>query len=196
MAQQFEWWRGFNLRFKGTGMCIDVSSATRANGTALQLYTCGGRNAAQRFETPTKLVNSIKFVSRATGVVLRSWSCATDCPTFGCGIWLNGANGVSIATASIPQDIGLLSCRSNLTSLQIANQRNLDGTLPESLGQLLALTFIDVASSGLVGPIPASLGNLEKLQTMHACCQKLNGTVSLALGLVLLPCIMLSRPSV
>jgi hypothetical protein len=85
---------------------------------------------------------------------------------------------VSIATASIPQDIGLLSCRSNITSLQIANQRNLDGTLPESLGQLLALTFIDVSSSGLVGPIPASLGNLERLQNLQACCQKLNGTVS------------------
>ena len=178
-AQQFEWWREYNLRFKGTNMCIDVASAKQADGTALQLYTCGGRNAAQRFEAPAKLVNSIQFVSRATGAVLRTWSCATNCNTNPCGIRFDGASGGSLAGASIPRDIGLLSCRSKLNYLQLVNQRNLlDGTLPESLGQLLALTMIDVQGSGLKGGIPASLGNLDKLEIMNACCQDLNGTVS------------------
>ena len=59
---------------------------------------------------------------------------------------------------------------------------NLNGTLPAEIGNLSALTSINLAHNSLSGSIPSELGNLSKLQSLTLGYNTLTGPIPATLG--------------
>ncbi|KAI8028777.1 Receptor-like protein EIX1 [Camellia lanceoleosa] len=79
----------------------------------------------------------------------------------------------------IPMSIERLSSLAILLDL---SYNHLNGTLPESLGQLAKLETLDLSYNHLNGTIPESLGQLAKLETLDLSYNHLNGTIPESLG--------------
>ncbi|XP_048127719.1 receptor-like protein 7 isoform X2 [Rhodamnia argentea] len=54
---------------------------------------------------------------------------------------------------------------------------NLDGPIPETLGDLKALYVLNLSNNGFSGPIPPSLGNLQQLESLDLSRNDLSGTI-------------------
>ena len=54
---------------------------------------------------------------------------------------------------------------------------NLNGTLPEAIGDLVNLQCLTLFKNELTGPIPASIGNLKQLKHLNVGLNKLTGTI-------------------
>lgn len=65
---------------------------------------------------------------------------------------------------------------SNLTSIDLSG-KNLAGTIPTSIGNLLHLQNLSLASNSLTGPIPNSMSAMHKLAHLDLSSNQLNGTV-------------------
>lgn len=54
---------------------------------------------------------------------------------------------------------------------------NLEGPMPDTLGDLKALYFLNLSNNALSGPIPSSLGNLRQLESLDLSWNNLNETI-------------------
>jgi hypothetical protein len=71
-----------------------------------------------------------------------------------------------------------VTCNANeqVTMLNL-NDAKLEGTIPESLGNVATLTHVYLASNSFQGPVPASVANLPNLQVIDLSFNKLNGSL-------------------
>ena len=77
----------------------------------------------------------------------------------------------------IPETLGQLN---NLQYLDLANNQ-LTGTIPETLGQLNSLRELNLANNQLTGEIPQALGQLNNLQYLNLIDNQLTGCIPSAL---------------
>lgn len=97
-----------------------------------------------------------------------AWAAATiaDAATWtGIGVTNGDVSSISIGQllGTIPNSIGLLT---SLTFLNLPYSPAITGPLPASIGQLTKLTYLSTYKSGFTGPLPASIGNLTQLQQL------------------------------
>jgi hypothetical protein len=59
---------------------------------------------------------------------------------------------------------------------------NMNGSIPEALGDLKQLQYLYLEGNGLEGSIPEALGDLEQLTILYLSWNRLNGTIPLRLG--------------
>ncbi|WP_297092238.1 C39 family peptidase [uncultured Draconibacterium sp.] len=62
------------------------------------------------------------------------------------------------------------------------DQNNLVGELPESIGNLSALQYLDLGGNQISGTLPASMGNLSSLEVFHIWWNQLSGNIPEELG--------------
>ena len=79
---------------------------------------------------------------------------------------------------SIPPELGQLSA---LTALEI-QENQLTGPIPPELGNLSDLDYIALHHNQLTGPIPSTFGNLTKLSWIHLGWNQLSGPLPPELG--------------
>ena len=81
-------------------------------------------------------------------------------------------------TGSIPAELG------NLTALSVLNLDNnkLTGSIPAELGNLTALSVLNLDNNKLTGSIPAELGNLTALSVLNLDNNTLTGSIPAELG--------------
>jgi len=96
-----------------------------------------------------------------------NWNTAAPLDTW-FGITTNG-NGCVIGIDLNPTD-------------DIAGSNNLSGTLPEELGDLQSLIWLDLAVGNLTGPIPASITTLADLQFLNIFSHDLTGEIPNNIG--------------
>lgn len=81
---------------------------------------------------------------------------------------------------SLPESIGNLT---NLTDLRIFRCGDqLTGPIPDSIGNLINLTYLALSSNGLDGIIPGSIGNLTNLTHLTLYRNKLEGKIPDLIG--------------
>lgn len=54
---------------------------------------------------------------------------------------------------------------------------NLEGQIPDTLGDLKALYFLNLSKNGFSGPIPSTLANLQQLESLDLSWNDLNGVI-------------------
>ena len=64
-----------------------------------------------------------------------------------------------------------------VTEISVTILRNLTGTLPEQLGELSALTLLDLSSNNITGSIPTALGDLSELEHLALHQNDLTGSI-------------------
>ncbi|CAK9221421.1 unnamed protein product [Sphagnum troendelagicum] len=79
---------------------------------------------------------------------------------------------------TIPSSIGNLQ---NL-NLLLLNGNQLTGSIPSELGQLTKLTRLQLDENQLSGPLPLSLGNITQVQHFHMSNNSINGSIPATLG--------------
>ncbi|KAK4487068.1 hypothetical protein RD792_006383, partial [Penstemon davidsonii] len=79
----------------------------------------------------------------------------------------------------LPEEIGGLK---KLIYLDLSDNVFINGTIPNSLGKLSALTMLGLSSNNLSGTIPSSLGDLRELISLHLSFTGLSGGIPLPLG--------------
>ena len=81
-------------------------------------------------------------------------------------------------TGTLPETLGNLN---NLQYLNLGHNR-LTGTLPETLGNLNNLQYLNLGHNRLTGTLPETLGNLNNLQYLNLGHNRLTGTLPETLG--------------
>ena len=79
---------------------------------------------------------------------------------------------------SVPSSLGNLSA---LTFLSLRNN-NLSGSLPDEIGNMTEMTDLDFAFNNLSGAVPETLGNLSKLVALFLDFNAFEGSIPLSLG--------------
>ncbi|KAK4486923.1 hypothetical protein RD792_006233 [Penstemon davidsonii] len=79
----------------------------------------------------------------------------------------------------LPEEIGGLK---KLMYLDLSNNIFINGTIPNSLEKLSALTMLDLGKNNLSGSIPSFLGDLRELTTLDLSSNRLSGGIPLSLG--------------
>ncbi|VAH56040.1 unnamed protein product [Triticum turgidum subsp. durum] len=62
------------------------------------------------------------------------------------------------------------------TAIDFSNNR-LEGTIPESVGQLISLHVLNMSHNAFKGKIPAQLGHLTDLESLDLSCNQLSGEI-------------------
>ena len=78
-----------------------------------------------------------------------------------------------------------ISAGSRVTSFNLMSFGNLEGMIPNTIGDLTGLTVLrlhKVSGEGLTGPIPASIGNLTALTEMDLGFSSLTGSIPASIG--------------
>jgi Leucine-rich repeat (LRR) protein len=81
--------------------------------------------------------------------------------------------GSNQLNGTVPQEIGQLTM---ILVLDLSNNK-ISGSIPESIGHLTNLEFLDLSRNKLTGPIPASLTQLHFLSTFSVASNNLSGPV-------------------
>nr|XP_051220980.1 receptor like protein 26-like [Lolium perenne] len=63
-----------------------------------------------------------------------------------------------------------------LTSIDFSSNR-LEGTIPESVGQLVSLHILNMSHNAFTGKIPAQLGGMTDLESLDLSCNQLSGGI-------------------
>ena len=79
----------------------------------------------------------------------------------------------------IPEDIHRLT---KLETLNLEENRRIRGRLPETIGNLTGLTWLNLGACSLTGSIPDGIGNLEQLTTLNLFSNYLTGEVPTGMG--------------
>jgi len=113
-----------------------------------------------------------------------AWAAATvaDAATWtGLSVANGDISSISMAQllGTLPNSIGLLT---GLTFLNVPYCPAITDPLPASIGQLTNLTYLGTNNSGYSGPLPASLGNLHKLQYLRLQYCQFSGPLPATLG--------------
>lgn len=151
-------------------------------------------------------LNSLKDIWKN---VPRSWKGADPCGDRWEGIGCSGSRVtfITLASANLTGTLsGDLSSLSELQMLDLSYNKDLTGSLPQSIGDLKKLTnlilvgcgftgpipdeigslqellYLSLNSNGFSGPIPASIGNLSKLYWLDLADNKLSGTIPVSKG--------------
>ncbi|KAL7256720.1 hypothetical protein ACSBR1_010623 [Camellia fascicularis] len=82
-------------------------------------------------------------------------------------------------TGSIPEEIGTLS---KLTYLDLSSNKNLEGLLPLTLGNLTQLVELRIYYTNITGPIPSCIGQLKNLVHMDIGDNILIGSIPSSIG--------------
>ncbi|CAN4103152.1 unnamed protein product [Withania somnifera] len=78
---------------------------------------------------------------------------------------------------------GLSRCNeSKLERLNLGYNAGLDGTLPDSIGFLKNLKYIELWKNSFVGKIPDSIGNLSSLENLIVAWNQMSGQIPVTLG--------------
>ena len=80
---------------------------------------------------------------------------------------------------TLPDSLGQLS---ELNYLQLDSESLLFGSIPASLGQLSKLSYLSISYNSLTGTLPASLGQLSELTYLDISYNSLTGTLPASLG--------------
>ena len=81
-------------------------------------------------------------------------------------------------SGTIPESIGNLTA---LTSLRL-NKNNISGIIPETIGNLTNLKDLSLFANQLTGPIPYSVGKLVNLEELYLSTNQLSGSVPTSVG--------------
>ena len=92
--------------------------------------------------------------------------------------WLNQENWL---TGPLNDWFGVSVSQDRVVSLSLAAD-SLSGTLPEELGDLTGLTYLDLSINQLTGSIPSTLGNLSNLNQLYLHRNQLTGAIPATLG--------------
>ncbi|KAL7232387.1 hypothetical protein ACSBR2_010414 [Camellia fascicularis] len=84
-------------------------------------------------------------------------------------------------TGSIPEEIGSLS---KLTHLDLSNNKNLEGLLPLTLGNLTQLVKLRIYYTNITGPIPSCIGQLTNLTYLYLFSNRLDGSIPQEIGML------------
>ena len=87
-----------------------------------------------------------------------------------------GLNWSASRTISSWTGVSVEGIPQRVTSLRL-NNRQLNGSLPPTLGQLDALTYLDLGHNRLSGPLPDALGDLWRLLTLYLDDNRLSGPI-------------------
>lgn len=80
-------------------------------------------------------------------------------------------NGLS---GDLPSELFSLT---KLTGLSLDHNKNITGTIPEALGKLSALEYIELDDNAMTGPLPSSLYSLTTLKALDLNGNQFNGTI-------------------
>ncbi|KAK6137297.1 hypothetical protein DH2020_028960 [Rehmannia glutinosa] len=98
------------------------------------------------------------------------------------GCWSHNLERLSLGCndfyGRVPEELGELR---QLTYLDLS-ATYISGLIPLSLGKLSALTELYIDSNRLFGPIPSSLGNLRSLRVLNLQVNQLSGEIPISLG--------------
>lgn len=101
--------------------------------------------------------------------------------------WLQ-SDGWSAAAAGVPTDYcQFWSHASSCNAAGVFDNLHLEknelvGTLPESIGQLTTLTWLELDTNELEGTLPASMGSLTLVEYLRMSGNGLSGTIPASLG--------------
>ncbi|XP_073112535.1 receptor-like protein EIX2 [Elaeis guineensis] len=99
-----------------------------------------------------------------------------------CKLQYLGLSDINISKSLQELDKVLTGCiKNSLETLYMWNTQ-LDGYLPDWLGDFRKLKYLDLSGNSISGPIPESLGRLSALQKLYLLDNKLNGTFPKSLG--------------
>jgi Leucine-rich repeat (LRR) protein len=106
----------------------------------------------------------------------------TECDWFGVTCEEGHVIGLSLPEnnldGTLPEELGNLTYLKELS----LNDNKLTGSIPTTFGNLTALTTLDMGANALTGNIPKELGNLESLSVIGLSRNKLSGTIPTELG--------------
>ena len=74
----------------------------------------------------------------------------------------------------LPEAIGSFT---DITSLNLGSNPDLNGPLPQVIGNLVKLETLTAVTTGLQGPLPASMGNLVSLTNLQLNKNSISGTI-------------------
>jgi hypothetical protein len=63
-----------------------------------------------------------------------------------------------------------------LTAIDFSNNR-LEGSIPESVGQLVSLRVLNISHNAFTGKIPGQLGSMADLESLDLSCNQLSGEI-------------------
>ncbi|XP_056172655.1 receptor-like protein 7 [Syzygium oleosum] len=82
---------------------------------------------------------------------------------------------VSVTIKGLHVEIELVKILTLFTSIDFSCN-NFEGPIPDTLGDLKTLYFLNLSNNAFSGPIPPSLGNLQPLESLDLSRNDLNGT--------------------
>ena len=111
------------------------------------------------------------------------WAFVTCNGTSVVGISMSGGTYMgtlilSLATATIPPELGALT---SLTNLAITSNK-FSGTIPPTLGALTALRNLEISYNSLTGSVPSTFGSMTSLTSLSAYSNLLTGSLPSTLG--------------
>ena len=75
-----------------------------------------------------------------------------------------------------------ITCNNGRLTDLFLEKNGLNGTLPNSLGNLSNLTYLNLSPNNITGSIPESLGNLSNLTVLHLYSNNIIGSIPESLG--------------
>ncbi|PRP88971.1 LRR receptor-like serine/threonine-protein kinase GSO2 [Planoprotostelium fungivorum] len=145
-------------------------------------YFMGGSDAAQ----DSQIVQTMKDMWKSLNGPNKYWAGPNICnATDYIGVTCDASNsypeaievrgnGVFRLRGTIPPSVGTFI---NLTRFDLGGNRNLSGSIPDTICNLVNLNYLNLGTSVLTGSIPSCIGNLTLLQTIYLDRNRLNGTI-------------------
>ena len=93
--------------------------------------------------------------------------------------WTNKTNWVT--TESLESWYGVTIENDRVVSLDL-QQNNLNGTVPSSIGNLTAVTFLSLRNNNLSGSLPVEIGNMAEMRDLDFAFNNLSGEIPESIG--------------